>query len=111
MFEQALRADRKREGRDNRAHPREPFPSVQLIAPKRGVRMPPRSKFESVRCFDLSAAGFSFVTSTPLACDELFVALGTEPHLKFLIHWTGQAVGELRIADFGLRIERPGNRD
>lgn len=84
MFEQALRARREREGRDDRAHPREAFPTVQLIAPKRGLRMPPRSEFQSVRCFDLSAAGFSFLTSTSPTSEELFVALGSEPHLKFL---------------------------
>jgi len=84
LFEQALRAPRRREGRDDRAYPREAFPTVQLIAPKHGLQMPPRSEFQTVRCFDLSAAGFSFLTPTPPAYEELFVVLGTEPHLKFL---------------------------
>ena len=49
-----------------------------------GNHMPDEAAYRQVRCFDLSATGFSFLSTTPLESGKLVIALGSPPDFKRL---------------------------
>ena len=81
LAQEVLGAQRKRENREGRVHPRQPFPSVQRIAPCSGEEIPGPEYFVPVRCHDLSPAGFSFFLPAPPDFKTLIVAFGTPPQV------------------------------
>jgi PAS domain S-box-containing protein len=69
---------------ERRSKPRRNFPYIQLIAPIKNGLLPPRTAFREIRCRDIAAGGFSFLTSEALVHKELVVALGVGANLTFL---------------------------
>jgi hypothetical protein len=57
---------------------------VQRIAPLVGTGLPGPEAYRDVRCFDLSASGFSYLSPTPPEGSSLVVALGSQPNLTYL---------------------------
>lgn len=91
-------ADKDAEGR---AHKRSPYPRLQLVAPWTGGRMPEVAAFRPVRCFDLSASGFSFLSPEQPEGPRLVVALGSDPKLTYL---TAEVVHETAVRLVGCRF-------
>ncbi len=85
---------------EHRRSTRQPFPTLQSIAPFVGV-WPAESEFERVRCFDLSASGFSFLRNTPFPERKLVVGLGTAPDV---VHLTAEVVHETTLVLVGCRF-------
>ncbi|MBN1910251.1 MAG: hypothetical protein JW818_10970 [Pirellulales bacterium] len=83
LAQEVLGAQRKRENREGRAHPRQPFPCVQRIAPSAGDEIPDASFFIPVRCHDLSPAGFSFFLPAEPEFKTLIVAFGAPPEVVY----------------------------
>lgn len=69
--------------RDGRMHDRYPYPRMQLMAPMFGGRLPDPAAFREVRCFDLSATGFSYLSPTAPESGDLVIVLGTSPNLTY----------------------------
>lgn len=68
---------------DRRRHPRRKFEHVQLVAPYVGGRVPPLAAFEKVSFDDLSQGGCAYYSDYPPIVDEVVVALGIPPALKY----------------------------
>jgi PAS domain S-box-containing protein len=64
---------------DRRRRLRRAFAYFQRIAPAGGGRIPPLRMFRRVQCLDISAGGFSFLSSTAPSETEYVVALGNPP--------------------------------
>ena len=64
---------------ERRKRPRRAFGYFQRIAPYDGQKLPPPAMFCEVRCWDISAGGFSFVSSRPPEHTDYVVALGACP--------------------------------
>lgn len=65
---------------------RHPFRDLQQIAPYRlGGKLPTPSDFYPVRCYDLSAKGISFLSSTPPDFQALVIRLGNPPGARYMI--------------------------
>lgn len=69
---------------ERRQKPRRPFPYRQNIAYMTGSTYPGEEDFCEVRCRDIAAGGFSFVSSAPPQNDRLVIALGSPRHLTYL---------------------------
>ena len=69
---------------ERREKPRRPFPYYQNIAYMTANTYPVEDDFIKVRCRDIAAGGFSFVSPTPPQDDRLVVALGSPRHLTYL---------------------------
>jgi PAS domain S-box-containing protein len=64
---------------ERRKRPRRMFSYFQRIAPYQGKKLPPPALFREVRCCDISAGGFSFVSARPPDHTDYVVALGAAP--------------------------------
>ena len=64
-------------GAENRASRRYNYPATQYIARYQEGRLPDKSMFRAVRCFDLSATGFSYLAPRPVERGKIVVALGS----------------------------------
>jgi PAS domain S-box-containing protein len=64
---------------DRRRRPRRTFDYFQRIAPTGDGRIPPLRMFRRVKCLDISAGGFSFLSSVSPGETEYVVALGNPP--------------------------------
>lgn len=88
---------------ERRQKPRRPFPYCQNIAYMTGNTYPVEEDFVEVRCRDIAAGGFSFVSSVPPRNDRLVIALGSPRHLTYLtakvVHVT-QIVEDSQIVHF-----------
>ena len=62
---------------------RQPFSSIQRIAPRHGPELPADSEFVDVQCHDLTRSGFSFFLPSQPDFDQLVVALES---LRGVIH-------------------------
>jgi PAS domain S-box-containing protein len=62
---------------NRRTSQRKLFPYRQQIAPYDNGIIPPRSKFDQVRCWDISAGGISFLLEEPPKFKTLVVVLGS----------------------------------
>jgi len=69
---------------DRRKRLRRSYPYVQRIAPMYQDRLPRRDQFEEMRCRDISASGFSFLSPTEPDYDYIVVALGVAPLFTYL---------------------------
>ena len=82
---------------ERRLKPRRPFPYRQNVAYMTGNAYPNEERFSEVRCRDIAAGGFSFMSSQPPDSDKLVVALGSPRHLTYLtarvVHVTETADG------------------
>ena len=82
---------------ERRRHRREPFPTIQRVAPRRGARMPDESEFFDVRCHDLTCAGFSFFLPAKPDFDALVVAFAGGSAVIYvsaeIVHCDGVLVG------------------
>jgi len=65
--------------RERRRRPRRSFAYYQRIAPTTDGRIPPLRMFRRVQCLDISAGGFSFLSSVTPTDTEYVVALGNPP--------------------------------
>jgi PAS domain S-box-containing protein len=63
-------------GADRRTSERKLFPYRQLVAPYEAGIIPPRDRFQSIRCWDISAGGISFLFDDRPSCRSLVVVLG-----------------------------------
>lgn len=63
---------------------RRPFLQRQPVAPYDGHNFPAPEAFQSVLCQDVSAGGISFVVDDRPLGDAVVVALGFEPHLRYM---------------------------
>ena len=63
-------------GRERRGSQREPFHSVQRIAPRRRSELPDESEFFEVRCHDLTPNGFSFFVPRRPNFTSLVISFG-----------------------------------
>ncbi len=89
------------QSRDERLHDRHAYQRIQRIAPVFGGRAPDETAFGEVRCFDLSATGFSYLTTTPPESDQLVIALGMPPHVT---HFKAEVVHETAYRLVGCRF-------
>ena len=64
---------------DRRRRPRRSFTYYQRIAPMENGRMPPLRMFRRVKCIDISAGGFSFLSTSRPPEGDFVVALGSPP--------------------------------
>jgi len=64
---------------DRRRRPRRTFAYFQRIAPTFDGRIPPLRMFRRVKCLDISAGGFSFLSSVTPNETDFVVALGNPP--------------------------------
>ncbi len=64
---------------DRRRRPRRSFAYFQRIAPSIEGRIPPLRMFRRVKCLDISAGGFSFLSSVTPQETDYVVALGNPP--------------------------------
>jgi PAS domain S-box-containing protein len=64
---------------DRRKRPRRTFAYYQRIAPTIDGRIPPLRMFRRVQCLDISAGGFSFLSSVMPTDTDYVVALGNPP--------------------------------
>jgi PAS domain S-box-containing protein len=71
-------------GSERRRRPRRSYPYMQSVAYVAGGEQPDDGDFFPVRCVDIAAGGFSFLSRTPPAADTLVVALGTPPKITKL---------------------------
>lgn len=69
---------------ERRLKPRRPFPYQQNIAYMSGNAYPVEDDFCEVRCRDIAAGGFSFVSAEPPRNERLVIALGSPRHLTYL---------------------------
>ena len=69
---------------ERRRHGRKQFAAMQFIAPCVKGRLPTPSAFREVRCFDVSSAGFSYLTDAFPDTDSLVVEFGVPPSLIYL---------------------------
>lgn len=75
-----------RRGEDRRRGARHAYGCRQLLAPLVGEELPDQSAFFHVHCQDLSAGGFSFITTDMPPGDRLVVALGRAPFMLVVAH-------------------------
>lgn len=69
---------------ERRLKPRRPFPYRQNVAFMTGLSYPREDEFIEVRCRDIAAGGFSFVSPQLPESHRLVVALGSPRHLTYL---------------------------
>jgi len=77
---------------ERRRGQRQPFPSVQRIAPRSGAELPAESEFVDVQCHDLTRGGFSFLLPSQPNFDQLVVILES-------IHGVIHVAAEVRHTD------------
>lgn len=75
---------KSKSGSESRNSRRYNYPATQYIARYRDGKMPEKSEFRAVRCFDLSAAGFSYLSPRPVERGKIVVALGTGPQVVYV---------------------------
>jgi PAS domain S-box-containing protein len=83
-------------GSERRSKPRRNFPYIQLIAPIKNGQLPQRTAFREIRCRDIAAGGFSFLTAELPAEKELVVAFGVGTNLTFLTAKVVHSAEEVR---------------
>jgi hypothetical protein len=69
---------------ERRTRRREPFGTVQRIAPRHGAALPQAADFFAVQCRDLTQAGFSFLLAGRPQFKALVAVLGTPPDEIYL---------------------------
>ena len=79
-----LASGRRLSETERRMKPRRPFPYSQNIAYMPGSGYPCEEDFFEVRCRDIAAGGFSYVSPMPPQTKRLVVALGSPQHLTYL---------------------------
>lgn len=79
-----LIAKRLNEDSNRRGPRRSSYRCIQRLAPCTGDQVPGMAEFQEVVCQDLSAGGFSYLTSTPPETDTLAVELGKAPVLIYV---------------------------
>jgi len=70
--------------RERRRQPRRAYPCRQKISPILNGKLPTRSQFREVQCYDISTGGIAYLAEEPPASDQLVVVLGSPPRLIFL---------------------------
>ncbi|MHB8898620.1 MAG: PAS domain-containing protein [Thermoguttaceae bacterium] len=91
-----LASGRRPSESERRLKPRRPYPYRQSIAYMSGNAYPAADKFIEVRCRDVAAGGFSFVSPQPPDGDQLIIALGSPRHLTYL---TARVVHVTQVID------------
>jgi PAS domain S-box-containing protein len=71
-------------GSERRRRPRRSYPYLQSVAYYSGDELPRDEDFFPVRCLDIAAGGFSFLSTTPPQEYTLVAALGTPPKITYL---------------------------
>jgi hypothetical protein len=90
---------------ERRLKPRRPFPYRQNVAYMTGAAYPVDSDFCEVRCHDIAAGGFSFISPGPPQDDKLVIALGSPRHLTYL---TARVVHVTEVFDDGEKAHLVG---
>ncbi len=91
---------------ERRGGQREPFSSIQRIAPRDALELPADSEFVDVQCHDLTRGGFSFLLPSQPDFDQLVVALES---LQGVIHVAAEVrhTADVLVDAFG-RVQRVG---
>ena len=80
-----MRGNERLDGtKDRRSHPRRTYPYHQLIAPLGEGATMDQHAFYEVRCCDISASGFSFISVIVPQHRAFVVAFGTPPSLTYV---------------------------
>ena len=69
---------------ERRTAPRQPFKTIQRIAPRRKLGLPDESEFFEVWCHDLTGGGFSFLLGRGPDFDSLVAVFGTHPQAIYV---------------------------
>ena len=86
---------------ERRTRPRRSYPYSQMIAPVVDGQLPDLGEFVEVRCNDIAAGGFSYISPTPPSHEMLVVALGVLPKVTHLI---AQVAHVTRTEEEGRRV-------
>lgn len=86
---------------ERRRRPRRSYPYMQMIAPIIDGKLPARDQFFEIKCNDVAAGGFSFVSPQPPSFESVVVALGIPPKITCLI---AQVAHVTRIKHDGQRM-------
>lgn len=84
LIHQLTHSQSRQNARERRKNQREPFPSLQRIAIRRGTDMPDESEFFEVRCHDLTRNGFSFLLPSEPQFDAIVAAFGAAPNTIYV---------------------------
>jgi len=85
LIHQLLSSQRERARSERRGRRRKRFQANQRIAPLRGSRFPDDSEFFTVRCYDLTRAGFSFFMSMRPDFTALVAEFGAPPNTIYVV--------------------------
>lgn len=102
--EQEPVAEKERRTNDRRA-----YRCIQLLAPYDGVRLPAQAEFRKVQCHDISAHGFSYLTSQPPESEYVVICLGAIPFLFYdaeIVHYNAVQQGGSVEYLVGCRLRR-----
>jgi hypothetical protein len=69
---------------DRRARQRQPFLSLQWVAPCPQSGLPDPGSFQQVHCHDISPRGISYDVAAPPTATNLIFALKSGPHTTYL---------------------------
>src|SRR5437588_12611092 len=81
LVHSVLEAERQRDLNERRGGRRHAYRCLQLIAPAGEGRLPDKSEFRQVQCFDLSSSGLLYLRREVPECGGLVAVLGLEPVL------------------------------
>ena len=70
--------------KDRRTRPRRSYPYAQLIAPMIDNKRPQPSAFREVRCRDIAAGGFSYLSPDKPDYQELVIGFGAAPAITYV---------------------------
>lgn len=94
-------------GGNRRNAARRSFEFMQQVAPYHGGMLPGKASFREVECVDISATGFSFLSSQLPDFDSVVVALGVAPRQ---VHVWAQIVNRFQVDDGAAPLYRIGCR-
>lgn len=70
---------------ERRRKPRRSYPYIQMVAPVLNGVMPATDMFKAMRCKDISAGGFSFLSPVEPDYEQCVAAFGVAPTLTYLM--------------------------
>lgn len=70
---------------ERRRKPRRSYPYVQMVAPVYNAKLPTSDMFKAMRCKDIAAGGFSFLSPSKPDYEHCVAAFGVAPSLTYLM--------------------------
>lgn len=69
---------------DRRSRERHSFPTVQMLAPYIGDRLPERHEFREIHCQNISTSGLAYIADEPPQYNRVVIALSTALTMKYV---------------------------